>query len=40
MSKRARTTKFNQWFKEGRRSGKGADYKSWLNIQDVSVDFE
>ena len=36
MSKRTRTSKVEKWIKEGRGSGIGADYKSWLNIQDVS----
>ena len=36
MSKRTRTSKVEKWIKEGRGSGIGADYKPWLNIQDVS----
>ena len=36
MSKRTRTSKIEKWIKEGRGSGVGADYKPWLNIQDVS----
>lgn len=36
MSKRTRTSKIEKWIKEGRGSGIGLDYKSWLNIQDVS----
>lgn len=36
MSKRTRTSKIEKWIKEGRGSGFGADYKPWLNIQDVS----
>ncbi|MEC1305423.1 TnsA endonuclease N-terminal domain-containing protein [Lysinibacillus capsici] len=36
MSKRARTSKIEKWIKEGRGSGVGADYKPWINIQDVS----
>ncbi|CAM5186253.1 transposase [Lysinibacillus sphaericus] len=36
MSKRTRTSKAEKWIKEGRGSGVGADYKPWLNIQDVS----
>ncbi|MED4588343.1 TniQ family protein [Priestia flexa] len=36
MSKRTRTSKIDKWIKEGRGSGIGADYKPWLNIQDVS----
>lgn len=36
MSKRTRTSKVEKWIKEGRGSGVGADYKPWLNIQDVS----
>lgn len=36
MSKRARTSQAEKWIKEGRGSGVGADYKPWLNIQDVS----
>lgn len=36
MSKRIRTSKIEKWIKEGRGSGVGADYKPWLNIQDVS----
>ncbi len=36
MSKRTRTSKVEKWIKEGRGSGIGVDYKSWLNIQDVS----
>jgi len=36
LSKRTRTSKVEKWIKEGRGSGIGADYKPWLNIQDVS----
>ena len=36
MSKRTRTSKVEKWIKEGRGSGIGAEYKPWLNIQDVS----
>ncbi|GAB6508339.1 transposase [Bacillus cereus] len=36
MSKRTRTSKIDKWLKEGRGTGVGADYKPWLNIQDVS----
>lgn len=36
MSKRTRTSRIEKWIKEGRGSGIGADYKPWLNIQDVS----
>ena len=36
MSKRTRTSKIEKLIKEGRGSGVGADYKPWLNIQDVS----
>lgn len=36
MSKRTRISKVEKWIKEGRGSGIGADYKPWLNIQDVS----
>lgn len=36
MSKRTRTSKVEKWIKEDRGSGVGADYKPWLNIQDVS----
>ncbi len=36
MSKRTRTSQVEKWIKEGRGSGVGADYKPWLNIQDVS----
>ncbi|WP_232781522.1 TnsA endonuclease N-terminal domain-containing protein [Macrococcoides caseolyticum] len=36
MSKRTRTSKNENWIKEGRDSGAGSDYKPWLNIQDVS----
>ncbi|MGE7599604.1 TnsA endonuclease N-terminal domain-containing protein [Lysinibacillus fusiformis] len=36
MSKRTRTSKVEKWIKEGHGSGIGADYKPWLNIQDVS----
>lgn len=36
MSKRIRTSEVEKWIKEGRGSGIGADYKPWLNIQDVS----
>ncbi|WP_139995654.1 TnsA endonuclease N-terminal domain-containing protein [Kurthia sp. Dielmo] len=36
MSKRNRTSKVEKWIKEGRGSGIGAEYKPWLNIQDVS----
>lgn len=36
MSKRKRTSKMEKWIKEGRGSGIGADYKPWLQIQDVS----
>ena len=32
MSKRTRTSKIDKWIKEGRGSGIGPDYKSWLNI--------
>lgn len=36
MFKRVRTSKFEKCSKEGRGSGIGANYKPWLNIQDVS----
>lgn len=36
MSKRTRTSQVEKWIKEGRGSGVGAEYKPWLNIQDVS----
>lgn len=36
MSKRTRTSKIDKWIKEGRGTGIGADYRPWLNIQDVS----
>lgn len=36
MSKRARTSHVKKRIKEGRGTGVRADYKSWLNIQDVS----
>ncbi|MEX3748293.1 MULTISPECIES: TnsA endonuclease N-terminal domain-containing protein [Lysinibacillus] len=36
MSKRTRVSKAEKWIKEGRGSGVGADYKPWLNIQDVA----
>lgn len=36
MPKRTRTSKAEKRIKEGRGSGVGADYKPWLNIQDVS----
>lgn len=36
MSKRTRTSKVEKWIKEGRCSRIRADYKPWLNIQDVS----
>ncbi|MPQ26497.1 transposase [Bacillus paralicheniformis] len=36
MSKRKRTSKIDKWIKEGRRTGSGAHYQSWLKIQDVS----
>jgi len=36
MSKRKRISREEQWIKEGRGSGKGANYKPWLTIQDVS----
>lgn len=40
MAKRKREnsteTKIEKWIKEGRGQGEGADYKPWLEIQDVS----
>lgn len=36
MYTRARTSKVEQWIKEGRGSGIGSEYKPWLNIEDVS----
>ncbi len=36
MSKRTRTSKVVMSIKDGRGSGVCADYKPWLNIQDVS----
>lgn len=36
MSKRKRTPEIEQWIKEGRGSGIGINYKTWLKIQDVS----
>lgn len=36
MSKRKRTSKIENWIKEGRGSGIGSEYKPWLKIQDVS----
>ncbi|MCR8996262.1 hypothetical protein NW825_15055 [Brevibacillus laterosporus] len=36
MFKRTRTSKVEKWIKEGRGFGIGADYKLWLDIQDVS----
>lgn len=36
MSKRKRTSKIEEWIKEGRGSGIGSEYKPWLKIQDVS----
>jgi hypothetical protein len=36
MSKRKRASNIEKWIKEGKGSGIGADYKPWLNIQDVS----
>ncbi|MEK4950812.1 TnsA endonuclease N-terminal domain-containing protein [Bacillus sp. FSL W8-1127] len=35
MSKRKRIAKEEQWIREGRGSGRGANYKPWLTIQDV-----
>lgn len=35
MSKRARTSKIEQWIKEGRGSGIGVDYKPWLKDSSV-----
>jgi len=36
MSKRKRISEIETWIKQGRGSGIGVDYKSWLKIQDVS----
>ena len=36
MSKRKRTPEIEKWIKEGRGSGIGINYKTWLKIQDVS----
>lgn len=36
MPKRTRTSKIDRWIKEGRGSGVGSNYKSWLKIQDIS----
>jgi hypothetical protein len=36
MVKRKRTSDIEKWIKEGRGTGRGPEYKPWLNIQDVS----
>lgn len=36
MSKRKRVSQSEQWIKEGRGMGRGAEYKPWLLIQNVS----